>query len=222
MKSLISYPKALKSELGLRRHRKRAQRELRREVTRLRSGGEPVKVIIGSGPRQGLVGAKGTPEEGWLITDVPILNALNPADWAAIFEPESIDRLLSEHMLEHLSETEGRIALSECYRYLKSGGLFRLAVPDGYRRDAAYLAEASPPRAGHQVLYNIDTLTPLLESIGFVVTPLEYFDVREQFQARPWDERDGHIQRSLLFDTQEEFRRGDMCYTSLIMDARKA
>ena len=132
-----------------------------------------------------------------------------------------IDRLLAEHILEHLSETEGRIAVGESYRYLKRGGLFRLAVPDGNRRDAAYLAEVSPPRAGHQVLYNVDTFTSLLKSIGFVVMPLEYFDDHEQFHAHPWDECDGYIQRSIRFDTQEEFRRGHMCYTSLIVDARK-
>jgi predicted SAM-dependent methyltransferase len=124
-------------------------------------------------------------------------------------------------MLEHLSEEQARTTVAECFRYLKPGGLFRVAVPDGYRRDPAYVAEASPPNDGHLVLYNVDTLTALLQSAGFTVTPLEYFDAQEQFYAVPWDEKDGLIMRSARFDKQQDFQRGDLFYTSVIVDARK-
>jgi len=157
-----------------------------------------------------------------LNTDQEVLDIVSPDDWAQLFAPETIDRLLSEHVLEHLSEEQGRLAVRECYRYLKPGGLFRVAVPDGYRRDAAYVAEASPPSDGHQMLYNVDTFTTLLEGAGFVVTPLEYFDADENFHAQPWDESEGHVQRSIRFDSQTDFQRDGMFYTSLIVDARKA
>jgi len=173
---------------------------------------KPLKVMLGAGPVR---------SPGWLQTDKELLDVTCPSDWSLLFEPESIDSLLSEHMLEHLTEAEARIALTECYRYLKRGGLFRIAVPDGYRRDAAYGAEASPPNDGHQVLYNIDTLTGLLQSVGFATTALEYFDAQEQFHAVPWDEKEGLIQRSARFDTQQDFRRGNLFYTSVIVDARK-
>jgi predicted SAM-dependent methyltransferase len=62
---------------------------------------------------------------------------------------------------------------------------------------------------------------PLLESVGFQATPLEYFDAQETFHSFPWDEADGYIERSLRFDTQEEFKRGNLFYTSLIVDAKK-
>ena len=53
------------------------------------------------------------------------------------------------------------------------------------------------------------------------MTPLEYFDAEGRFHASEWDEREGFISRSVRFDSQERFRRGELFYTSLIVDARK-
>lgn len=202
-------PQSLKnSELYKQLSRKRRQWTLRRQF----AAANPLRVVLGAGPTQ---------FNGWFQTDKEILDVTNSEDWSALFEPESIDSLLSEHMLEHLTESEARIAVGECYRYLKPGSLFRIAVPDGNRRDPAYVKETHPPNDGHQVLYNLDTLTTLLRSVGFATTPLEYFDVHEQFHAVAWNENDGLIQRSIRFDTQQEFQRDGLFYTSLIVDARK-
>lgn len=183
-----------------------------RRLRRRMAGASSLNVVLGAGP---------TEFPGWFNTDYEVLNIVSSRDWAQLFAPETIDGLLSEHVLEHLSEEQGGIAVRECYRYLKPGGLFRVAVPDGYRRDPRYVAEASPPNDGHQALYNIDTLTALLASAGFVVTPLEYFDAGENFHAQPWDENKGMIMRSIRFDSQAAFQREQMFYTSLIVDARK-
>ncbi len=185
------------------------------EIDRLR------RLIASSTPLNVVIGGGETSYEGWIFTDRDSLDITSPSEWSKLFTPGSIDRLLCEHVLEHLSEQQGADALAECYRYLKPGGLMRLAVPDGYRRDPAYVAEASPPNDGHKVFYNVDTLTPLMERVGFRVLPLEYFDQSEQFHAQPWDEREGLIMRSARFDTQKDFERGDLYYTSLIVDARK-
>ncbi len=208
--SIVTYTRSIVGQNRTYRRLRRAHdvRELRE---RIRST-QPLNVLIGSG---------GTSFDGWITTDVNILDIRNPGDWQQLFEPESIDCLLSEHVLEHLSEAECRIALAECYRYLKPGALFRVAVPDGYRRDPDYVAEVAPPRDGHKVLFTVDTFVPLLESIGFDVTPLEYFDAQENFHAHEWDESIGFIKRSIRFDDQVTFKRGDMFYTSLIVDAKK-
>ncbi len=197
--------------------RTRVDRRMRRaaDVRRLRNkieSARPINIVIGSG---------GTLFDGWITTDVHVLDITKPNDWQKLFKLESIDHLLSEHVLEHLTEAECRIALAECYRYLKQGGLFRVAVPDGYRRDPNYVAEVTPPKDGHKVLFTVDNLVPLLASLGFSVTPLEYFDADETFHAQPWDERDGFIKRSCRFDDQQAFQRGDLFYTSLIVDAKK-
>jgi predicted SAM-dependent methyltransferase len=187
-----------------------------REVGRLRKlirTAQPLNVVIGGGERD---------YEGWINTDRTVLDITQPRDWQSLFEPESIDRLLCEHVLEHLSEDECRAALAECHRHLKPCALFRVAVPDGYRRDAAYIAEVAPPNAGHKQLFNIDTLALLLEGAGFSVTPLEYFDADGQFHAVAWDEREGFVARSLRFDSQEQFRCGSLFYTSIVVDARRA
>jgi len=189
-------------------NRRRRQRNLRKQLR----DATPLKVVLGAGT---------TVFEGWIQTDKEMLDVACPEDWSFLFEPSSIDSILCEHMLEHLSEEEGRVAVKECYHYLKRGELFRVAVPDGYRRDATYIRETNPPSDGHLMLYNIDSLTRLLESVGFKTTPLEYFDVQEQFHAFPWDEKDGMVHRSVRFDTQEEFQRDGLFYTSLIIDARK-
>lgn len=173
---------------------------------------QPLKIVIGAGP---------TKFPGWLETDREILDISRPDDWAKLFQPESIDSILCEHVLEHLSEDDAKMALSQCFRYLKSGALMRLAVPDGYRRDPDYVTEASPPNDGHQLLFNIRSLTEILEQVGFRVTPLEYFDENEEFHAQSWDETEGFVIRSARFDSQEKFRRGDLHYTSVIVDARK-
>ena len=188
--------------------RKRQQWKLRREINTAR----PLKVILGAGPTQ---------VTGWLQTDKETLDVTSPEDWSLLFAPDSIDLLLCEHMFEHLTEDQARSALSQCYRYLKPRGLFRVAVPDGYRRDPTYLKEVSPPNDGHKMLYNVDTFTALLKGAGFTTTPLEYFDAEERFHAVAWDENEGMIMRSVRFDTQQAFQRDGLFYTSLIIDARK-
>ncbi|HEX8491241.1 MAG TPA: methyltransferase domain-containing protein [Pyrinomonadaceae bacterium] len=209
MQGLGQFKRAILSVPALRRlHRARRVRQLRAQMQATR----PLNVVLGAGT---------TDYKGWFGTHLETLDITSPRDWRNLFAPESIDRLLTEHVLEHLSEEECRIAVAECYRYLKRGGLLRIAVPDGYRRDAAYVAEASPPKDGHKVLFTVDTLVPLLESVGFRATPLEYFDAEEKFHAEEWDESDGFIKRSVRFDTQEDFKRGELFYTSLIVDARK-
>ncbi|SRR5581483_784729 len=187
----------------------------RYDLDRLRraiAAANPLNVVIGGGQRL---------YDGWVFTDKDLLDIANPVSWQKLFVPNSIDRILCEHVLEHLSIAECRVALAQCGLYLRPGGLLRVAVPDSYRRDTAYVAEAAPPNAGHQVFYNVDTFTPILIQAGFDATPLEYFDRDEQFHAEPWDEREGMIVRSARFDTQKEFQRGDLHYTSLIIDARK-
>ena len=168
-----------------------------------------------------VIGAGGTTFAGWVSTDISVLDITSPHDWETLFRPDSIDRLLCEHVLEHLSESECKAALRDCYRYLRPGGLFRIAVPDGYRRDPAYVAEVAPPKDGHKSLFTVDTLVSLLESVGFRAVPLEYFDAEERFHSSAWDPADGYIDRSFRSDKRVRFKRGDMFYTSLIVDAHK-
>ena len=82
------------------------------------------KLQIGAGP---------TALEGWLSTDIA------PRSDTAVyldatkrfpFEDASFDYVYSEHMIEHISWTEGLFMLQECRRVLKPGGVVRIATPD--------------------------------------------------------------------------------------------
>lgn len=173
---------------------------------------QPLKVMLGAGP---------VTMKGWIATDADTLDITSFRAWRRLFSPNSIDRLMAEHILEHLSDTECTAALTECFHFLRKGGLLRIAVPDGFRKDPEYVEEVTPPKDGHQLLFTVDDLTARLERIGFAVTPLEYFDAAERFHRHPWEETDGLIRRSARYDTQERFKRGPLYYTSLIVDARK-
>lgn len=173
---------------------------------------QPLKVMLGAGP---------VTVNGWVSTDADMLDITSGLAWRRLFQPDSIDRLMAEHVLEHLSDSLCMKALTECHRYLRRGGILRIAVPDGYRRDPGYVEEVTPPKDGHQLLFTVDDLIARLERIGFEATPLEYFDADEQFHSVPWEEADGLIRRSARHDSQERFKRGSLYYTSLIVDARK-
>ncbi|WP_298373254.1 methyltransferase domain-containing protein [Azospirillum sp.] len=54
----------------------------------------------------------------------------------------SVDGLFASHVLEHLSRADCDRALVNSYRMLKSGGVFRLVVPDLLLRAQRYVAAA--------------------------------------------------------------------------------
>lgn len=190
-----------------------SRHELRRQVLRGEADvAQPLNVILGAGP---------VVMPGWLSTDADMLDVRSLDHWEGLFHTGSIDRLMAEHLFEHLTHEECATAFRLCFRFLKSGGLLRLAVPDGHRKDAAYVVEVTPPKDGHRVLFTVEDLSQCLAQAGFVVTPLEYFDADEQFHCAQWYETDGLIRRSARYDRQEQFRRGLLYYTSLIVDARK-
>jgi len=186
------------------------------KFTRFSSTHEPIKIVIG---------AAGIFEPGWTATEIEQLNVLKPADWRRMFKRRgSISAILAEHVWEHLSEEEGREAARQCYQYLKPGGFLRVAVPDGFHPDPAYIDYVKPGGYGagaddHRVLYNWCSLKKVFEDAGFEVELLEYFDASGRFHCANWDPADGKIMRSSRFD-ERNFDR-PLAYTSTILDARK-
>lgn len=175
-------------------------------------------------PLRIVVGASGVHEPGWLPTDIHVLNMLETADWEEYFAPSSIDAILAEHVWEHLTPAQGLAGVQNCYKYLRSGGYLRLAVPDGLHPDPAYIESVRPGGSGlgaddHRVLYTHRSLTHLLEQAGFSVNLLEYFDDSGVFHSTDWRPADGMIHRSLRFDERNQDGRPN--YTSLLADAFK-
>jgi len=132
---------------------------------------------------------------------------------------------MAEHVWEHLDETQTALANRYCWEYLAPGRSLRLAVPDGLHPSPDYIAYIRPGGTGagaddHKVLYDYRNMTARLESTGFSVSLLEYWDETGCFHYIDWTSDNGHIDRSRRYD--ERNKQGTLGYTSLIVDATKS
>jgi predicted SAM-dependent methyltransferase len=182
---------------------------------RTRPAGTPLRIVIG---------ASGVFDHGWIDTNAGELNLLKPRDWKHHFRRDSIDAILAEHVWEHLTVAEGLAAANQCFAYLRPGGYLRVAVPDGFHPDPAYIEWVKVGGVGagaddHKVLYTCESFVPLFEMAGFTVELLEHHDNQGRFHFRDWNTEDGTIHRSRRFDARNA--GGELKYTSLILDAHK-
>ena len=162
-----------------------------------------------------IVGAKGQTQPGWIASDLLAPNAQldirRAEDWARHFAPDSIDKILCESVLEHLTFEEGLAACRNFYRYLKPSGRVRIAVPDRNFRNEAYqwwsvpngggqlfsrLFLYAPDEPDHKTFYDYNTLPRLMQAAGFRTELLEWFDDAGRFHLRPFHWDDGEVTRS--------------------------
>lgn len=177
-----------------------AQKGLRpRKLSRYLESTDSVRLMIGSGPSK---------VEGWLSTDIlPSRPDVMLLDATKDFPIESgtVDRIHSEHMIEHVDHPHGRTMLAECFRVLKPGGRIRLATPDLDRvlaltgtvdpevtemmvrsnerhgivdersTDPIYSMNRLFSGYGHRFLYTEPVLRREMEAAGFI--EIERFDV---------------------------------------------
>jgi predicted SAM-dependent methyltransferase len=178
----------------------------------------PLRVMIGAGEQRW---------DGWIATHRQQLDLCDRATWARWFGERRADGLLCEHVLEHLTEAEGRKAASICFEFLSPGGFLRVAVPDAFYPDPDYQNTVKPggpgpadhPAADHKIVYNHRLLCDVLASAGFAVDLLEYCDAAGRFHYNQWDPDTGPIYRSLMLDHRN--RGGRLGFVSLIVDATK-
>lgn len=178
----------------------------------------PLKVMIGAGEQAW---------DGWIATHREQLDLTDRASFADWFGTRRADALLCEHVLEHLTEAEGRVAAAICFDFLKPGGFLRVAVPDAFYPDPDYQrgvqvggpGPADHPAADHKIVYDHATLAAVLASAGFEVELLEYCDRDGRFHYHQWDLDSGPVYRSLMKDHRN--RDGRLGFVSLIADARK-
>ena len=113
------------------------------------------------------------------------------------FEDETFDFIFTEHMIEHVPYGGGNLMLCECFRVLKKGGIIRVTtpdlrslvrlydrefysleeqyfsffkkefVPDDYPSTVATILNLFFRLWGHQFIYDEETLTNLMISVGF-------------------------------------------------------
>ena len=98
LKSLLRpiYGPILNSMTASRRLRD-GRAAIQSQYHKMRQSNQPIKIIIG---------ASETRYTGWIPTDIPQLNVLEPDDWAKLFEPVSLDRMLAEHVFQLKSQLQ--------------------------------------------------------------------------------------------------------------------
>jgi predicted SAM-dependent methyltransferase len=184
-----------------------------------------------------IIGAGGTQQLGWQSLERRDLDIRDGAQWARTFDSNSLDAVLSEHVLEHLTLAEAELAARNIFEFLAPGGYWRIAVPDANNPDPVYQDYCRPGGPGqtwmkeflyssnepdHQVHYDLSLLSSLLNSAGFTVTPLEFYDQAGLFQRRPWREAEGWVSRSSVSGYLLLNYLWAGCWnTSLIVDAIK-
>lgn len=171
-----------------------------------------------------VVGSSGIYQDNWLPSEWYFLDLLVDKDWQKYFKENTIRAILAEHVWEHLTLEQGKIAASICYKYLQKTGSLRIAVPDGYHPNKEYIEFVKVGGIGrgaddHKVLYNYKTLSKLLAEVGFTVTLLEYYDEDGNFHANDWNMSRGFVYRSRKADYKDVDGIPD--YSSLIIDAQK-
>lgn len=185
---------------------------LRQRVREQQKSGAMVKVVIGSAKIN---------FPGWILTDLPIFDALDEQIWQMVFTPSSVARVLAEHVIEHWQEDEFRTFLTIARPFIAENGFIRLAIPDGFHPDPEYIDYVKPGGSGegsddHKVLYDHVKMKQIFEAVGYQYRLVEYFDATGEFHAIPWDPEDGMIRRSSQHDARNQDR--PLAYTSLIID----
>ena len=180
-----------------------------------------------SGPIRLIIGASSQSYPGWIQTQETELNLVRRADWERFAQPGGVQAVLMEHVWEHLTLDDAKLAALHCLEFLAPGGYVRCAVPDGLFPNAEYQrivqiggpGPADHPAASHKFVYDYRTLTAVFRAAGFDVHLLEWWDEEGKFSTHPWDEQDGFVYRSARFDHRNQ--HGVLGFTSLIIDAVK-
>lgn len=135
------------------------------------------------------LGCGTNPIPGWLNIDLDSPMADRHADLRQPlpFLDATVERIFSEHFIEHITRDEGAALFKECRRVLQPGGVLRLSTPDLRWLVAQYIAGRldgwrdvgwtpdTPCRLmnegmrlwEHQFLYDREELTAALRSAGF-------------------------------------------------------
>jgi len=116
-----------------------------------------VKLNLGGGPKR-VEGFKNVDALEWDgVTD--IVQDLTKIPW--VIESNSVDEILMEECLEHISFKQTSSVLFECYRILKPGGKIHIQVPDCGKSMEYYInkqiCECVPHKAKSWDAYKADS-----------------------------------------------------------------
>ena len=174
-----------------------------------------INLIVGAGP---------TKYRSWFSTDIVTLDLTNEMHFKKYFSRKKISKILAEHVLEHLTDQELYLIISNLYKYSDSGINIRIAVPDGFHKDENYIKTVKPGGTGigaddHKHLFNYISLSKYFEKYDFKSFPVEYWDEDQKFHSTYSNDKNGYVIRSFINDKRNS--DGLPHYTSLIVDFKK-
>jgi len=152
------------------------------------------------------------PRKGWITIDLKdgadlILDLTKPLP----FPDNSVDKIYSSHLLEHLAYQDSIALLGECKRILKPNGVLSLCVPDASiyikaycnNRDVKEFCKHTPALhyhspmdfvnyiaymdGTHKHMYDSENLTELLKFMGFQTVKLRVFDSELDSEERDYE-----------------------------------
>ncbi len=164
-----------------------------------------------------ILGVSSTYFKDWLSTEQDILDITKANDWKKIFGDIKVDNILAEHVFEHLTEEEAKAAFLNLSKYLKKGGVFRFAVPDGYHpsrylRSLIGINGIEKGADDHKIYFNINNVKDFIQNLDFETYPIEFFDSKGHFHQEKFDLANGFVKRCSAynkgrFDNKEEYSR---------------
>lgn len=110
----------------------------------------------------------------------------------------SVQRVLSEHFLEHVPTEVVRDLFDECYRLLEPGGIARFAVPDyAHPKNRKFRKSGFDPGHTDHVWFPIwDDLRALAEASAFTQIHFHHYWDGDEFVESPIDDSVGHVKRT--------------------------
>jgi predicted SAM-dependent methyltransferase len=176
---------------------------------------DSINLIVGAGPFK---------FKGWFSTDIATLDVTNESHFKKYFKRKKINKVLAEHVLEHLTNEELELMVKHLYKYSDDDINIRIAVPDGFHKEENYINTVKPGGTGegaedHKNLFNYKTLSSLFENQDFVSYPKEYWDEEGEFHTTYTNDDFGKIRRSFINDDRNKDKVPH--YTSLIVDFKK-
>lgn len=171
-----------------------------------------------------IVGAGQTKYKGWFSTDIVTLDVTKESDFQKYFVKKKINKVLAEHILEHLTNSELELMAQNLFKYSEKNVNIRIAVPDGFHSSKEYINIVKPGGTGegaedHKNLFTVNSLSEIFERSGFKSHPVEYWDKEGIFHQGYKNDKNGFIIRSFINDKRNI--GGNPVYTSLIIDFRK-
>lgn len=174
-----------------------------------------INIIVGSGP---------TKYPGWFATDIWTLNLTRREDFQKYFTQKKINKVLAEHVLEHLTNSDLELMAKNFYEFSQDDISIRIAVPDGFHKDKDYIDFVKPGGNGpgaddHKNLFTYKSLSMVFEKQGFLSYPVEYWDEKGTFHQGYLNDENGFVMRSFINDKRNN--NGVPVFTSLIVDFKK-